>query len=329
MWIVYFALAIALLALAILLFHFVWRRASSAREAASSEYVTIASVFVNVATLLVALVALYIAFQALGQRGTPTAGIQPQRRPDIAANSAPQSAPLSRTPGSASPAVNPAAAAPQPVGAYAPAPVPPEPAPGAPTKSGAPATPPSPPPVPAASAGATADASVAPQGKPPTTGKPDVRLEFEMSRKALGVILVNESASDRATEIACQARLWDLDDPDDDSFSDPITTDCGTAYLNPRGVLGPARLAVGPSHQPRVIEKGDRFFGYVAVSCLRCVKARAYAVYFVLGANQGWYADEEPGDLLMVEFTRETANAAAQQFLVRTDKLPIRAFGGL
>jgi hypothetical protein len=248
-WIVYFALAISLLMLAILLAR---RRASLTADLPSwGEHVTFALVFVNVAALLVALVALYVMFQARGPaRNTP----QPANAP----------------------------------------------------KSGR-----------------------LPPANPAPAESPDVRLEFEMSGKALGVLLVNESASDPANEISCQARLWDLDDPDDDSFSDPIATDCGVSDLGPRGVLGPARLAKGPSKQPRVIEKGDRFFGYVAVSCPGCVQARSYAVYFVLGVNQGWQAAEDRRDLLTARFTRETAETAAKQFLARTDKQPIPVFSRL
>jgi hypothetical protein len=288
MWIVYFALAVALLALAILAFLLARRRLSVQRDAYSSgDYVTIASVFVNVATLLVALVALYVAFQSLNQpRGPatePAAAIQPQPLAKGMARSA------ASTPQSGASAA---------------------PAPGEPNGAAA----------------------------APAAGRPDVRVEFEMSAKALGAFLVNESASQAATEIGCEARLWDLDDPDDDSFQDPIATPCGTSYLNPRAVLGPTRLVEGPSNQPRVIENSDRFFGYVIVGCPLCLATRAYAVYFVLGTNQGWTAPRtgrygaaraEPANASAAAFTRETAEAAAAQFLARGDKQPIRAVGRL
>jgi hypothetical protein len=263
MGIVYFALAVALLALAILAFLLARRRSSGPRDSYSSgDYVTIASVFVNVATLLVALVALYIAFQSLNRTRAPAQ-------------------PIARA------AAAPAAA--EPDGAEA-----------------APAEP------------HHMTGSLAP-------GKADVRLEFEMSAKALGAILVNESASHAATEIGCQARLWDLDDPDDDSFADPIAARCGTSYLNPRSVLGPARLVEGPANRPRVIEKSDQFFGYVTVGCPLCRATRAYAVYFVLGRKQGWTARAELANASAATFTRATAEAAAAQFLARGDKQPIRA----
>jgi hypothetical protein len=285
MWIVYFALAVALLALAILAFLLARRRSSGPRDSYSSgDYVTIASVFVNVATLLVALVALYVAFQSFNRARAPAAE--------------PAAATEPRTPA-------------QPLARAA----------GEPTAS---------------AAAATAEPNGAARAFVP--GSPDVRLEFEMSTKALGVILVNESASQAATEIACQARLWDLDDPDDDSFQDPIAAPCGTSYLNPRAVLGPARLVEGPANRPRVIETSDRFFGYVTVGCPLCRAARAYAVYFVLGAKQGWTAPRtgrygaaqaEPADASSATFTRATAEAAAAQFLARGDKQPIRAVGRL
>jgi hypothetical protein len=385
MWIAYFAVAIAVLALAILLFYFARRRASAAPDApSSSEYVTIASMFVSVAALLVALAALYVAFQALGQNRVPAkepaAAIRPQPAAPEAAKSMPQ--PANAATSEALPTTKPAASHPEPVAATSAASSPaPAPAVRSPTKpavaskaaaaaattvAAAPAAAPSPtrpataakataaaapPPVPARSPApkpaatvAPPKASAAPAGKaqpakqaPPSVleskaaeaDTPDVRLEFEMSRAALGVTLVNDSASDPAAPVSCLARLWDLDDPDNDSFSHPITIHCGSASLGPRAARGPVRLVKGPSSEPRVIEKGDRFFGYVAVSCPGCAEARSYAVYFVLGARQGWYATEDRSDVVTVEFTRGTAVAAAKQFLARSDKLPIRAFGGL
>jgi len=324
MWVVYLALAIALLALAILVVQLARSRAAARESGFSRDYVTIASVFVNIATLLVALIALYVAYQSLSQFRRPARTQAVQIEPRPLAQAIPQGAAPAAVPSSpsvsAAPAALPTPAAPRASAAPAAAAVPQSGGmPAAPQTAATPAAI-----EPSAKAATPPPAAVAQGGTAavPRTGA-NVRVELAMSAEALGVILVNDSTSQPASEIECEGRLWDLDDPDIDSFSNPLITSCGISSLDPRGVLGPARLAEGPSVQPRVIEKGDRFFGYVTANCPGCVTPRAYAVYFVLGEKQGWYAPADPSDAAAATFTRKTAQAAAAQFLARTDRLRI------
>jgi hypothetical protein len=120
---------------------------------------------------------------------------------------------------------------------------------------------------------------------------PDVHLIFVYPESPA---LILYDASDAPAENAIYSfGMWNLSGPAD-QLKDPLRIVSSKAdFVRGHESAGPNNIFDVPGVKER-LQPGDQLFGFVNVSCPRCVRTRQYWLSIKWGAG-GWYAELPPG----------------------------------